>query len=120
MTSITNKGLELEHSYKDVILDVMRNVFVKNGKLVLRVSGSSMYPVLQNGACVAVTKCSFENLKIGDIIVYQKFKTHVTIHRVNSIIKDGDLTYLRTQGDNNECLDEYIVSVSDFWGKVEV
>jgi len=118
--NVTNRRLEFEYLYKEIILEAMRNILDKNGKLVLRVSGSSMYPALQDGACVTVIKYSFENLKIGDIIVYQKFETHTTIHRIKSIIKDGDFKFLRTQGDNNQFLDEYIVSEVDFWGKAEV
>ena len=75
---------------------------------------------MHNGDSVTIIRYPFEDLKIGDIIAYQKFNTHITIHRIKSIITDEGLVYLRTQGDNNDFIDRYNVTANDFWGKAEL
>ncbi|HII4398175.1 signal peptidase I (plasmid) [Clostridium perfringens] len=100
-------------------LDVYKNILSKNcRKLTLTVSGNSMFPLLKNGDKVEIkTYDKLDNIFINNIIVYKKFDTHLTIHRVKEIIKFGNnhKCYI-TKGDNNDENDDYVVFENEILG----
>ena len=68
------------------------------------VSSGSMYPELAMYDIIVVSgHMLFEDVKIGDIIVFDRPKDHdkVIVHRVVAVVDDDPLT-LRTKGDNNQ------------------
>ena len=74
------------------------------------VSSGSMYPELAmydiiviSGPAAMFDAKKFEDVKIGDIIVFDRPKDHdkVIVHRVVAVVDDDPLT-LRTKGDNNQ------------------
>ena len=68
------------------------------------VSSGSMYPQLAKYDIIVVTgHASFEDVKVGDIIVFDQPKDHdkVIVHRVVAVVDDDPKT-LRTKGDNNQ------------------
>nr|AIF14753.1 peptidase S26B, signal peptidase (SEC11, sipW) [uncultured marine thaumarchaeote KM3_67_H03] len=68
------------------------------------VSSGSMYPELAMYDIIVVSGHTlFEDVKIGDIIVFDRPKDHdkVIVHRVVAVVDDDPLT-LRTKGDNNQ------------------
>ena len=68
------------------------------------VSSGSMYPQLAMYDIIVITgHAPFENVKVGDIIVFDRPKDHdkVIVHRVVAVIDDDPKT-LRTKGDNNQ------------------
>ena len=68
------------------------------------VSSGSMYPELAKHDIIVISgHMPFEDVKIGDIIVFDRPKDHdlVIVHRVVAIVDDDPLT-LRTKGDNNQ------------------
>lgn len=68
------------------------------------VSSGSMYPELAMHDIIVISgHASFEDVKIGDIIVFDRPKDHdkVIVHRVVAYVDDDPLT-LRTKGDNNQ------------------
>jgi len=68
------------------------------------VSSGSMYPELAMHDIIVISgHALFEDVKIGDIIVFDRPKDHdkVIVHRVVAIVDDDPLT-LRTKGDNNQ------------------
>jgi len=68
------------------------------------VSSGSMYPELAKHDIIVISgHALFEDVKIGDIIVFDRPKDHdlVIVHRVVAIVDDDPLT-LRTKGDNNQ------------------
>jgi len=68
------------------------------------VSSGSMYPELAMYDIIVVTgHASFEDVKVGDIIVFDQPKDHkkVIVHRVVAVVDDDPKT-LRTKGDNNQ------------------
>ena len=68
------------------------------------VSSGSMYPELAMYDIIVISgHASFDEVKIGDIIVFDKPKDHskVIVHRVVAVVDDDPLT-LRTKGDNNQ------------------
>ena len=68
------------------------------------VSSGSMYPELAMYDIIVISgHISFDDVKIGDIIVFDKpqGRDKVIVHRVVAIVDDDPLT-LRTKGDNNQ------------------
>ncbi len=68
------------------------------------VSSGSMYPELKMFDIIVITgHTTFGDVKIGDIIVFDRPKDHnkVIVHRVVAIVDDDPKT-LRTKGDNNQ------------------
>jgi len=68
------------------------------------VSSGSMYPELSMHDIIVISgHALFEDVKIGDIIVFDRPKDHdkVIVHRVVAVVDDDPLT-LRTKGDNNQ------------------
>ena len=68
------------------------------------VSSGSMYPELAMYDIIVISgHALFEDVKIGDIIVFDRPKDHdkVIVHRVVAVVDDDPLT-LRTKGDNNQ------------------
>jgi len=68
------------------------------------VSSGSMYPELSMHDIIVISgHALFEDVKIGDIIVFDRPKDHdkVIVHRVVAVVDDDPKT-LRTKGDNNQ------------------
>jgi len=68
------------------------------------VSSGSMYPELAMHDIIIISgHMLFEDVKIGDIIVFDRPKDHdrVIVHRVVAVVNDDPKT-LRTKGDNNQ------------------
>ena len=68
------------------------------------VSSGSMYPELTEDDIIVISgHALFEDVKIGDIIVFDRPKDHdkVIVHRVVAVVDDDPLT-LRTKGDSNQ------------------
>lgn len=84
------------------------------------VNGTSMEPTIKCGETVKVVPCDKKDLKIGDIIVYQKFNNHLTVHRIVKIIKiDEEHFWCKTKGDNNAKMDHYQVLDKEIIGVVD-
>jgi signal peptidase I len=91
------------------------------------VSGS-MEPVFYRGDVVVIEKTNFlglheinpEDLKVGDIVIYQAtWFPEPVIHRIISIQKGTDgKTYYVTKGDNNPRADPSLVSTEQVQAKV--
>jgi signal peptidase I len=70
-----------------------------------KVTGTSMYPTLEEGDMVVVLNVPFSSIKVGDIIVYDPPCSETgnsVIHRVVAIDPGG----LVTKGDNNFATDQ--------------
>ena len=83
----------------------------------LVVSGS-MEPSLYAGDVVFVnSNVAFEDVKLGDVIIF-KYKDMNVIHRVvDEAIIDGEKR-LKTKGDNNKNADGYLTTEDNFSGVV--
>ncbi|MGL4669712.1 MAG: signal peptidase I [Methanobacteriaceae archaeon] len=90
------------------------------------VSGS-MEPVLYRGDIVVIQKANFlginefdtNNLKVGDIVVYNaKWFPNPVIHRIIGIEDVNGSKYYIIKGDNNPTPDPYLVSPSEITDKV--
>jgi len=71
---------------------------------IAAISSSSMWPTLKAGDLILIEGVKKENLKIGDIVVYQNMKQGkgFTVHRV---IKINDQNFI-TRGDANAVSDK--------------
>ena len=87
------------------------------------VSSGSMYPELAMYDIIVISgHMLFEDVKIGDIIVFDKPKDHdkVIVHRVVAVVDDDPKT-LRTKGDNNQRSiigTDYPITEEEYIGKV--
>ena len=87
------------------------------------VSSGSMYPQLALYDIIVISgHVSFDDVKIGDIIEFDRPKDHskVIVHRVVAIVDDDPKT-LRTQGDNNQNSivgTDYPITAEEYIGKV--
>lgn len=82
---------------------------------VVAVFSDSMVPVLYRGDMVVVKSYSpNENIKIGDIIVFDApGQRYPIIHRVYNITQSG----IMTKGDNNAVSDPWVISANSIHGK---
>ena len=87
------------------------------------VSSGSMYPELAMYDIIVISgHISFDDVKIGDIIVFDRPKDHdkVIVHRVVAVVDDDPKT-LRTKGDNNQHSivgTDYPITNEEYIGKV--
>ena len=87
------------------------------------VSSGSMYPELAMYDIIVISgHVSFDDVKIGDIIVFDRPKDHskVIVHRVVAVVDDDPKT-LRTKGDNNQNSmvgTDYPITNEEYIGKV--
>ena len=87
------------------------------------VSSGSMYPELAMYDIIVISgHVSFDDVKIGDIIVFDRPKDHskVIVHRVVAVVDDDPKT-LRTKGDNNQNSivgTDYPITAEEYIGKV--
>ncbi len=87
------------------------------------VSSGSMYPELAMYDIIVISGHTlFEDVKIGDIIVFDRPKDHdrVIVHRVVAVVDDDPKT-LRTKGDNNQRSmvgTDYPITEEEYIGKV--
>ena len=87
------------------------------------VSSGSMYPSLAMYDIIVISgHIPFDDVKIGDIIVFDRPKDHdrVIVHRVVAVVDDDPIT-LRTKGDNNQNSivgTDYPITDKEYIGKV--
>ena len=87
------------------------------------VSSGSMYPELAMYDIIVISgHTAFDDVKIGDIIVFDRPKDHdrVIVHRVVAVVDDDPIT-LRTKGDSNQNSivgTDYPITNEEYIGKV--
>ena len=96
--------------------------YTENGLQGYTVASGSMKPTMEKNDVIFVEKTPFENIEIGDIIVFDRPSDHnrVIVHRVVSIISDDPKT-IRTQGDANSGSiqgTDYPITEEEYIGKV--
>ena len=93
-----------------------------NVPFTLNVQSESMLPVLCKGQSISIIPyANVKNIVVGDIIVYCKFRDHLTVHRVINIVLLNDRRfYCETKGDNNVSADRYKVFNHEIIGVVNL
>jgi len=69
------------------------------------VEGYSMYPLLREGDVVFAYRASPEQIKPGQIIIFEGVGGKLIIHRVIDVKRVGERFYYVTKGDNNQIPD---------------
>lgn len=85
---------------------------------IAAVGSGSMEPTINTGDAILVKKLDkdeIKNLNIGDILVYKKHQKMV-VHRIVTIITDGNGRLFVTKGDHNNGSDNYVVSEEEIVG----
>lgn len=85
---------------------------------MIAIGSDSMNPVYYMGDAIIYEKKDAYEVKKGDILVFEYNKVLVT-HRVKNIIKKGNKVYFQTKGDNNEMVDDILVSEDSVQGIVK-
>ncbi len=82
------------------------------------VDGYSMCPTLREGDLVISYNVSPEDIRVGDIIIYESYKKELIIHRVVGVSVVNGKYYYVTKGDNNREPDPFKVPYEKVRGKV--
>ena len=113
-----------------IVFLVMRIVFLDTGNPFYVVSSGSMVPVLKvNDVIIVRNDNSFDELKVGDIIVFHRpgfdvpgIEDRIIVHRINDIgIAEDGQKVIVTKGDANERIIPYIdypILEKNYIGKV--
>jgi len=75
----------------------------------------SMEPTIPVGSIVVVGRVDPDDVKVSDIIVFQRSKSK-TLHRVIDKIVENDSYYFKTKGDANEDPDPWLVQPEQIQG----
>ncbi len=76
----------------------------------------SMEPTIMVNDCIIVKDFEYDDLEVGDIIVYYNDQEKINVvHRIYSINEDSTIV---TKGDNNHSVDTIPVSKDNYIGKV--
>jgi signal peptidase I len=87
---------------------------VRGEKFVV-VIDSSMKPTIKDGATVSYADFPFEQLQVGDIILYRvPGRDALIVARIVEVTQEG----LRTKGDSNVAPHPYLVTAKDYIGKI--
>ena len=89
-------------------------------RIKINIQSDSMLPVFKIGEIVKIKACLPMKIKVDDIIVYFHSEVKATIHRVVSKFKIASKYYFRTKGDNNTCMDAYLVCEDDIIGVADI
>jgi len=77
--------------------------------------GPSMNPVLKTGDVLNISTYGSRKIRVGDVIVFNQPEDNYNIvHRIVSINPQG----IKTKGDNNLNMDQWILSPDDIIGRV--
>jgi signal peptidase I len=99
-------------------LEQARHLLSKNLTVVLRMSGSSMRPAIEDGDIITVEVLSDEPIRQGDIVLYQSRSDTAVIHRVVRVERASPDRMVVTRGDGASQNDAP-VSIQRVLGKVK-
>ena len=102
---ITNQLVEMAESLLD-----------ENRTLSFRMQGNSMFPTMKEGDLGYVEKCTPDELKIGDVVVF-KANEKLVAHRLTSMFYQNGVRVFETKGDKNSFHDAPFTS-EELVGKI--
>jgi len=98
------------------LLELASDIIQDKKVLKLKVGGFSMFPYLVGGDLICVEFCSFDELRIGDILVFKSFNNWIA-HRLINKNKIENKVLLVTKGDSCK-YPEMPIDEKTFIGKV--
>lgn len=79
---------------------------------------NSMYPAFITGDIIIVQRVNPSDLKVGDVIVFNRpYSDAPIVHRIIQIINEDGVLEFRVKGDFNQIPDFYLVKEGDVLGK---
>ena len=99
------------------LLDFAETLLNNKNMLSLSMKGYSMFPTLRAGDVGTVTKCSVDDIRIGDIVVFRE-DNKLIAHRLVKIKQNNGNTLYITKGDKNSYYDQPFTK-DQFAGKLE-
>ncbi len=115
------KDIRLNYIYVPVIVLLSVIVLLNSGLFTyssITVATTSMQPKINRGDIIISKKLSKKNIiEVGDVIVYKSGNNQLIVHRV---VKIKDKNHYYTKGDNNNTIDQDIVSKNNVIGKAKV
>jgi signal peptidase len=91
--------------------------FIVDGYYSSVIMSSSMEPAIPIGSIVVVKRVNPDDVKVGNIIVFQRSDSK-TLHRVIDKIVENGSYYFKTKGDANEDPDPWIVQPEQVQGSL--
>lgn len=86
------------------LFGVMEELFEENYQVEFTVTGNSMWPLLRHGRdSIIMERCSAEDLKKGEIVLFHATAERYLLHRITSLTPD----LFETIGDGNCFRDGY-------------
>jgi signal peptidase len=85
------------------------------------IASGSMEPSFRAGDLVVVRGIPFEEIHIGDVIVFRSPRPgdeRVYVHRVVGFVSKAGETYIRTKGDDVSVSDSWLTSEEDYIGRI--
>ena len=76
------------------------------------IKSNSMYPIFKKNDIIIIQRK--KSYKVGDIITYNYKNQYFITHRIIEITENGVIT----KGDNNNCVDNEVVSAENIIGKI--
>lgn len=104
-------------SDEQLCVDTLRDVLLKNGRLVLKPHGNSMGPLYNNASSIVIEPVSAMKISVGAVILFPRGDYWVAHRVVWRFRSDSDICYL-TCGDAAGCLDSDTVTHSMVIGEV--
>lgn len=98
------------------LIDLVESLLDENHSLSFRMHGNSMFPTLRDGDLGYVEKCSYNELLIGDILVF-KVQDKLIAHRLIEQSRHNDTEQFLTKGDKNNFKDK-VFGQKELIGKV--
>ncbi len=102
----------MDEYYQQEVQLIIKNQLNSNLKIWLRVDGNSMYPFLQNGDKVLVSKINSRKVRIGELCLFQA-KGSLFTHRIIGFGKSKVLF----KGDHNLVPDGWVFE-KQIWGRI--
>ena len=98
-------------------VDTLRDVLLRNGRLVLKPHGNSMGHLYNNASSVVIEPIAAKKISVGSVILFPRGNYWVAHRVVWRFRSDSDICYL-TSGDAAGCLDSDTVTHSIVIGEV--
>jgi len=80
------------------LINIAENLLDENHSLNYKLKGKSMYPALKTGDIIKVEKCSSQDLKVGDIVVFKANKSLIGHRLIDISFETGAYVFI-TRGD---------------------
>lgn len=94
----TERGPEIHLDSPDLLKRARYELSRKN-TVLLRIGGTAMKPVIDDGDVVTVEPVNAQNVRTGDIVLYQSLRDTALIHRIVKLEQRAAGRFIVTRGD---------------------